>query len=83
MNVVVTFGGTSDHSKTIYDANFMQWSGNVYQGTLVYSLKNCVTGEVRMIPCDVTTGGYHMSEELKQLILFLEKKRTFGLSSPG
>jgi hypothetical protein len=66
MNIVVTFGGTSDHSKTIYDANFTQWSGNVYQGTLAYRLKNCVTGVVRMISCDVKTGGYRMSADLKR-----------------
>jgi hypothetical protein len=66
MNVVVTFGGTSDHSKKIVDASFTQWSGNVYQGTLDYRLINCVTGVVRKISCDVKTGGYHMSADLKK-----------------
>jgi hypothetical protein len=65
INVDVTFNGVSDHDKT-YDKNFTLWSGKVYQGTLVYYLKNCVTGVVRMIPCDVKTGGYHMSNDLKK-----------------
>ena len=68
ISIIVEFTGTANHQKfnnSNPDPGFSEWSGRVFEGTLTYYLKNCLTGVITPITCNVKTGGYRVSDKLK------------------